>query len=403
MKKVLSLVMALALVLACTGFAMADDTVTLRFWMWDDAQQPAIRAMADEYESTHPNVKIEISCQADVSNLNQKIQATIGTPDAPEIFFMNYNLAAEYIPLGIVADLTSYAIDQSDLASGIVNAYTVDGKVYAVAKDTDSYAVFYNKALFDKAGVAYPESTWTISDFCDTAKKLSSGDVIGWTNSGSDRVYYNFIYSNGGNIYNEDGTKSAINTPESIEVIQQLMDLVAAGGAYTGMQLAEVSDTTAFTSGIAAMTINGSWMISQYSEALGDNLGIVELPSGKAGKFSANHGIGYSTTTSNTHMAETVDFLRYLATYDAQVKQIEVVIPADLVCASAWESVYPNVNVDAFMKALSYGRGYLPSVNATLARTAYQGALAELRNGTYATAEEFCAAAEKLVNAALDE
>lgn len=402
MKKIISLVMALAMVLACTS-ALAGDVVTLRFWMWDDAQQPAIRAMADEYEASHPNVKIDISCQADVSGLNQKIQATIGTSDAPEIFFMNYNLAAEYIPLGIVADLSPYGIDQSELASGIVGAYTVGGKVYAVAKDTDSYAVFYNKALFDKAGVAYPEASWTIADFCETAKALTSEGVVGWTNSGSDRVYYNFIYANGGNIYNEDGTASAINTPESVEVIQQLMDLAANGYAYTGSQLAEVSDTTAFTSGIAAMTNNGSWMISQYATALGDNLGIVELPSGAAGKFSANHGIGYATTTANAHMDETVDFLRYLATYDAQVKQIEVVIPANLTCASAWESVYPNVNVGAFMNALSYGRGYLANVNATLARTAYQDTLAKLRNGDFATAEEFCAAAEEAVNAALEE
>lgn len=403
MKKLFSMVMALAMLFTCVSTALAENIVTLDLWMWDDAQQPAIRAMADEYEASHPNVKIEISCQADVSGLNQKVQATIGTADAPEIFFMNYNLAAEYIPLGIVADLSPYNIDQSELASGIVNAYTQDGKVYAVAKDTDSYAVFYNKALFDKAGVPYPEASWTIADFCETAKKLTGDGVIGWTNSSSDRVWYNFIYANGGNIYSEDGTKAAINTPESAEVIQMLMDLTNDGYAYNGAQLAEVSDTAAFTSGIAAMTINGSWMISQYAGALGDNLGIVELPSGKAGKFSANHGIGYSTTTSNEHMEETVDFLRYLATYDAQVKQIEVVIPANLTCASAWESVYPDVNVGAFMNALAYGRGYLSSVNATLARTAYQDTLARLRNGEFATAEEFCAAAEEAVNYALDE
>ncbi len=403
MKKLLSLVMILALVLSCVGVASAEENVTLRFWMWDDAQVPAIRAMADEYTASHPNVTIDISCQADVSGLNQKIQATIGTADAPEIFFLNYNLAAEYIPLGIVADLSSYNIDQSALASGIVNSYTVGDKVYAVAKDTDSYAVFYNKALFDAAGVAYPDSSWTIDDFCETAKKLTSDGVIGWTNSGSDRVFYNFIYSNGGEIYSEDGTASAINSAEAIEVLQKLLDLWNNGHAYTGSQLSEVSDTAAFTSGIAAMTINGSWMISQYAGALGDNLGIVELPSGKAGKFSSNHGIGYATTTENQHMEETVDFLRYLASYEAQVKQIEVVIPANLECASAWESVYPNVNVGAFMNALSYGRGYLSTVNATLARTAYQNALADFRAGVYATAEEFVAAAEIAVNEALDE
>ena len=227
MKKIITWIMVLVMSLSLTGFAAAQEAVTLRLWMWDDAQQPAMRAMADEYEASHPNVTIEISCQADVSGLNQRIQATIGTSDAPEIFFMNYNLAAEYIPLGIVADLTPYGIDQSDLASGIVNAYTVDGKVYAVAKDTDSYAVFYNKALFDQAGVPYPEASWTIADFCETAKKTTSDGVVGWTGSTSDRVWYNFIWSNGGQIYSEDGTAAAINTPQSAEVIQMLMDLLS--------------------------------------------------------------------------------------------------------------------------------------------------------------------------------
>lgn len=100
MKKLFSMVMALAMLFTCVSTALAENIVTLDLWMWDDAQQPAIRAMADEYEASHPNVKIEISCQADVSGLNQKVQATIGTADAPEIFFMNYNLAAEYIPPG---------------------------------------------------------------------------------------------------------------------------------------------------------------------------------------------------------------------------------------------------------------------------------------------------------------
>lgn len=65
--------------------------------------------------------------------------------------------------------------------------------------------------------------------------------------------------------------------------------------------------------------------------------------------------------------------------------------------------MYPNVNVGAFMNALSYGRSYLSSVNATLARTAYQDVLARLRNGDFANAEEFCAAAEEAVNYALSE
>ena len=48
MKKLFGIVLALVMVLSCMSFAAADDPVTLRFWMWDDAQQPAIQAMVDE-------------------------------------------------------------------------------------------------------------------------------------------------------------------------------------------------------------------------------------------------------------------------------------------------------------------------------------------------------------------
>lgn len=403
MKKMVCILLSALMLLSLCGIALAaDEPVTLHFWMWDDAQQPAIKAMCDAYTKLHPNVKFEISCQPAVDSLNSKIQATVGTDAAPEIFFINYNLAKEYIPMGFIQDLTEYKIDQSELAPGIVNAYTVDGKVYAVAKDTDSFAVFYNKELFDKAGVPYPKDDWTIDEFIETAKKLTKDDIIGFTGSTSDRVWYNFIYANGAKLFDEKGEKCIVDTPEAEEVVQKLMDLQKDGGMFDAKKLSDIGDTGAFTSGKAAMTINGSWMISQYAEALGDKLGIAELPSGKGGKFSTNHGIGYATTKNNKHMDETIDFLKFLATYDAQVLQKKVVIPANLKCAEEWEKEYPNLNLTPFKKALEYGVPYLTNKNATAARTAFQDTLANLRAGQYKDAKEFLKAAQEAVNDAIE-
>ena len=138
--------------------------------------------------------------------------------------------------------------------------------------------------------------------------------MCGWTSSTSDRVWYNFIWSNGGQIYSEDGTTAAINTPESAEVIQMLMDLSANGYAYTGPQLAEV---------VRYRGLHLRHRRHDHQRLLDDFpstparwattwASLSCLPA-RAGKFSANHGIGYSTTTSNEHMEETVDFLKYLA------------------------------------------------------------------------------------------
>jgi multiple sugar transport system substrate-binding protein len=396
MKKLLSLALCLMLALALVGGAAAEGDktpVTLSLWVWDDAQVPPTQKMVDAFSEEYPWITVEITSIAGVTDYNMKMQSVIGTADAPSVFWMNFNLSREYVPMGFVQDLTDYisadeSFDLSALNAGITEAYTVDGRHYAVPKDTDSFAVFYNKALFDAAGVAYPESDWTIADFAEAAKNVTTDTVKGWTNATSDRAWYNFIWANGGEIYSEDGMETVINAPEAVEAAQILMDMMNDGYAYNGIQLAEIDVMSSFSSQIAAMTMDGSWMISQYAEALGENLGIVEVPSGKAGKGSAGHGIGYSTTTSNPHMEETWLLLSFLGSDKAQEMQVEVVIPAANAAASVWEDVYPDQNLKAFVNALEYSRPIpLAAKNPTLARTAFQEIVGNILSGMYPDAQ----------------
>lgn len=386
----------------------SHEAVTLSMWIWDDAQAPAMKSMANAFTAKYPWITIEITSVAGVTDYNTKMQSVIGTADAPDIFWMNFNLSKEYIPMGFVQDLSSYikkdtSIDMSKLNSGIVKAYTVDNKIYAIPKDTDSYAAYYNKSLFDKAGVAYPDGTWDIAGFCAVVKKVTQNGVVGWTNSTSDRVYDNFIVGNGGAVYNDAGTESLVNSAKAVAAVQPLLDLMNGGYAYTGAQLAETSSTAAFTSNLAAITIDGSWMISQYSTALGDQLGICEIPGGTAGKASCGHGIGYATTTSNKHMDETWKFLAYLASDEAQAMQVEVVIPAANNVASKWEAVYPNLNVNAFVKALNYSFPIpLSATNPTVTRKAMQTELANMLAGQYGSdAQKAMNAAKAAMDAAI--
>ncbi len=396
MKKIISVALCLVLALGLLGSAaaQADKTpVTLSLWVWDDAQVPPTQKMIDAFTAEYPWITVEITSIAGVTDYNIKMQSVIGTPDAPSVFWMNFNLSREYIPMGFVQDLTDFmAADQSfDLGSlnaGITAAYTVDDRHYAVPKDTDSFAVFYNKALFDAAGVAYPQSDWTIADFAETAKLVTTDTVKGWTNSTSDRPWYNFIWGNGGEIYSADGMETVINSPEAVEAVQILMDMMNNGYAFNGAQLAEVDVMSSFSSQIAAMTMDGSWMISQYAEALGENLGIVEVPSGKAGKGSAGHGIGYATTTANPHLEETWLLLSFLGSDKAQEMQVEVVIPAANAAASVWEDVYPDQNLKAFVNALEYSRPIpLAGANPSLARKAFQEIVGNILAGMYPDAQ----------------
>lgn len=386
----------------------SQEEVTLTMWVWDDAQVPATQAMVDEFHEMYPYISVEITSIAGVDDYNTKMQTVIGTQDAPSVFWMNFNLAQEYIPMGFVQDLTEYInndpeFDITKLNAGITDAYTVDDKIYGIAKDTDAYAVFYNKSLFDAAGVAYPENDWTVEEFVQTAADLTKDGVVGWSNTTSDRVYYNFMYSYGGSPYTEDGSAANVNSEGSVEAMQILLDMMNNGYAYTRAEMDELSSSVAFESNLAAMTIDGSWMVSEYSTALGDNLGIVEVPSGPNGKASTGHGIAYATTTSNPHMEETWLFLSYLGSDAAQEKQVEVVIPAANECASTWEAVYPNLNLTAFVNALEYNKPYLASSNATAARSAFQEYMANMQSGMYETAQEAMDAAQEAMDAAINQ
>lgn len=385
------------------------EEIELSFWIWDDAQAPFTQEMIDYFTEQHPNITIELTSIAGVTDYNTKIQAVIGSNAAPSVFWLNFNLGREYIPAGVVQDLTDYieaddSFDINALNAGITEAYTFDGRIYAIAKDTDSYAVYYNKGLFDSAGAEYPDSNWTLKDFAETAALTTTETTVGWTNSTSDRVYTGFIISNGGAVYNEEGTESLINSAEAVEAVQICMDMMNSGHAYNGAQLNEMDSSSAFCSELAAMVIDGSWMISSFSEALGENLGIVELPSGSAGKASVGHGIGYATTTSNEYLDETWMFLSYLGSNEAQELQVEVVIPAANESAATWAKVYPDLNVDAFVNALEYSTPIpLAKTNPTLARNEVKTAVANILAGQYADAQEALDAAKAAIDSAINE
>ena len=97
----------------------------------------------------------------------------------------------------------------------------MNGKVIGVPALVDNLALVYNKALFDKAGVAYPTKDWTWTDFRAAAKKLTdpAAKQFGWAyvNDGSEDTVWRFLallWQAGGDLLNADNTKSALNSPQ---------------------------------------------------------------------------------------------------------------------------------------------------------------------------------------------
>ena len=145
------------------------DKVELVMSTWDDTLVPVIKQLSEAYNKEHPNVTVKPQLTT-WSEYWTKLEASATGGSAPDIMEMNILHVEEYVEGGILMDLTE-AEEKSDLEihenfpEQLVNGYIIDDKLYGIPKDFDTNGVFYNKKIFDEAGVAYPEDNWTFEDF----------------------------------------------------------------------------------------------------------------------------------------------------------------------------------------------------------------------------------------------
>lgn len=177
---------ALAVAMAGSGLAQAQDQVTLNWALWDWNATAYYQPLIDAYEKAHPNVKIEYTDLGsnDYSTVLQT-QLSGGGSDFDIVTIKDMPGYTNLISANLILPLDDYiAAQKIDTAGygGVVEALRLNGKVYALPFRSDFWLLYYNKDLFDKAGVAYPTNDMTLAQFDDLARKVTSG-------FGADKVY----------------------------------------------------------------------------------------------------------------------------------------------------------------------------------------------------------------------
>ena len=156
-----------------TGQSSAEE-VTISFGIWDEKQRPAMEEMIAAYNVQKPNVKVQIQLTP-YREYWTKLEASAVGGTAPDVFWLNVLHLDSYLEGQILLDISD-AVAGSDLQTAIpenlINNYIRNDKNYAVPKDFDTNALWYNKGLFDAAGVAYPTDDMTYDDFMALAEEL---------------------------------------------------------------------------------------------------------------------------------------------------------------------------------------------------------------------------------------
>lgn len=292
----------------------------INFWYWDQNAEALYTELIGEYEAEHPDVKVNFSVLP-WGDYWTKLQIALPTGTGPDIFWVNHPNAATYIPTGLVMNLEPYTdqIDYSKFKEIFYEPYLYNGDRYGVPLFYDVVILYYNKAMFDKAGVEYPDETWTWDDYFEAAKKLTIMDgkkviqygtlVDPWIQGGTDA----FILQNGGKIFSDDRMKLELDSPESREAVQFLLDIIHKYGYAPKIpEMRELTKEVVFQSGMAATVTNHTGVLKQFAEVLGDDLGITVLPMQKK-RATIYHSIGYLASAKTKYPEEVVELLSFFA------------------------------------------------------------------------------------------
>lgn len=341
-----------------------SGAVELSVTIWDSNQEPGLTEIMNDFtEKTGIKTKISVVKWDEYWTL---LESGAQGGSMPDVFWMHSNESERYMSNDMLLDLTdkiadSSEIDPANYPEDIWGLYTYDDKYYAVPKDVDTIALWYNKKMFDEAGLDYPTADWTWDDVTEAAKKLTKDDGSQYglciRNDNNQAGYYNLVYDNGGYIVNDDKTQSGWDDPKTVEAMEMLEGWIKDGLLPPIETMSENGEDVLFESGKVAMVPQGSWMLAAYrdNEYTAENCDCVELPkSAVTGRrASIYNGLGWAAAANTEHPDEAWQLIEYLGSKEGQEKQAElgVTMSAYTGTSDAWAQS-ADFNLQAYLNMM---------------------------------------------------
>jgi len=267
--------------------APGELTGSLKVSLWDMATQPAFTAVIDAFTKANPGVTVE---PIDIPSADYGTKLSVmlnGGSDVDVFWIKDADTIYPIAQRGQMADLSSYITrDGVDLSAynGLAENFNLDGKQIAIPFRTDYYTLFYNKDIFDAAGVDYPGNDMTWTEFEELAKQVTSGE-------GVDKVYGAHFHTWQACIENwavQDGKHTILDTDYGFfkpyyEMALRMQNEDHTCMDYGTLKTANLHYNSVFPDGSAAMMPMGTWFAATMIDKINKgessvNWGIATLP-----------------------------------------------------------------------------------------------------------------------------
>ena len=296
----------------------SDETAEGKAW------EQVVQNFNKKYKGKYKVVTEYIPRSGSGGGYEDKVNAAITTNSLPDVITLDGPNTAAYAKSKVITPLDAYLKDNNmeDVLDSIKQQGTYDGKFYAFGYSESNVGIYYNKKMFKEAGIdesSLPtlKKPWTWNEFKAVSKKLKDHfkeAAIDFRLNSNDEMlpyaYMPLIWSNGGSVVNEDGTKAEgyFNSKESTQAVQFIQDLVKEG--YTTVSPVEKG----FETGQYPMVLSGSWTIADLQTNYKDiDFGILPYPvSNKTKKLVSPSGSWQlAVTTKSNKKDAAAEFVKF--------------------------------------------------------------------------------------------
>ena len=308
------------------------EEITLDYWLW--TSDAIWQSVVDAYTAIHPNVHINI-INNNFDDFFIKLAVAIGDENGPTLF----NMHSSYKEL-VFNNMAPYAIPIDELKAdynGVEQHIEADGNVYYLDIGYMTGSIFYNKAMWEAAGLTDADIPTTWDEFFEVAKKLTIKDADGnITQAGwncQNYVNSNYImglgYQLGQGLFNEDMKTANINNEANIKIMQMLLDNINSG-EITNMDYTNEA-LVSFATGGTAMISSWGWLNDYLNANFPDlDFGVFEIP-----VFDTSNIYGYNRTNTECTMgingnateaqqAVAQDFVRFFLASDECMAKVDL-------------------------------------------------------------------------------
>ena len=351
------------------GTALAQTNVT--FMAWGSPEELKVwQTIADEFNETNPDINVTVDV-SDWEAYFNKLQTLFAGGTPPDVFAMDAPLYPDWQSRGVLKNLQPYLDAEPEVLDGFypvtLQAYETEEGYFGLPRDFQTVVLYYNKDMFDAAGVEYPTDDWTLTDLREAALALTE-DTDGdgttdqwgfWADMYDMELFWGgAIWGSGGQVISDDYTETLLAEDPARDVWTMISEMMFEDGSMPDTGEAEQYGYDIFLAERAAMTTIGHWVVPEYT-AQGINFDVAAFPAGPEARATSVNSAGFVIAEASPNADAAWEFVKYAVGPSGQTRLAELGFAVPVLQSVAESPVFleqagADINQQVYLDALEY-------------------------------------------------